>query len=202
MAADAAVSLTAASITTGGLFSAGINNNGNDITGGTIGGSASVDVQTAADMTQDILAMGIQNYNAGSITAGADVNLTVGGNLTVTSDGELNLFLNNFTGGSIGTDANISTSIAGNMSGGQIDVGIQNQGGSIGGSARTIVAITGDLVTTAGGANFFVSNFEDGTIGGKPPPRSSSAGRSPPREMRPSPSQMATPEARSSRLRP
>jgi FecR-like protein len=157
---NATINVNTTNVSIGGSLSNVIDNSN----GGTIGGNASITVNAANVNAGGSFSAGIESddVTGGHITGSADVNLTVGGNLTAGSGG-LELFIDNQPG-TIGTDANIVASIGGNVTAGQFaDATIFNTGGTISSNADITTNIMGDLTT--GSAVFNIYNFGGGTIG-------------------------------------
>jgi filamentous hemagglutinin len=159
---NAIINVGAASISTGGPFSATIDNFG----GGTIGGNATINV-TAASITANSLLAQIDNSNGGSIGflsgSSANVTLNVGGDLTTTQGDATFQILNSDNGsgpGTIGSDAVINVAANNVSTGGALVADIFNlTGGTIGGNAT--VNVTANNIS-AGGGRFSASILNDG----------------------------------------
>ena len=190
--ADAAMNVSAANISTGGILNALIDNSGgtiggsanlafnlsgqlatqsdtsftiNNSNGGMIGVDAGMNVSATNISTVGSLFANILNFASGNIVGGADLSLNLTGDLT--TQGDALLTISNDTGGMIGSDAVINVTAANISTGGALNAAIINSsggsGGNIVGSANINFNLTGDL-TTAGDATLVILN-DPGTIG-------------------------------------
>jgi hypothetical protein len=147
------------------IFAIFNSDNGNASGGGAIGGNAVVNV-SAGNINAGSLEHRIFN-SGGSIGESASLAFNLSGNLTTQDFTVFQIFNSNdgsgSGGGMIGSSAAINVS-ATNISGGTLNGGIDNTGGSIGESANLNFNLTGDL-TTVGDAFFEIDNPNGGTIG-------------------------------------
>ncbi len=126
----------------GGLF--GLTVSG---TSGTVGNGGSIFDSTGGNLTAGSLIF-LLNYNnkTVSITNGANIDLSVGSNLTTTSGGINFLILAPFTG-SVGNGANINLSV-----GGDVSTGERNMGLRVLTSRGTVLGTGANLTTSVGGS--------------------------------------------------
>jgi hypothetical protein len=151
--ADATLSVSAANISTGGVFDTGIFNDGGHITTG-----ASVNLTVGGNLTtasEGSLQLFISNQ-PGTIGTDANISASIGGSVTA---GQFAAFTIFNTEGSIGSNADITANIMGDLATGDTSFGIFNfGGGTIGSNAGVTVNIGGDLVV-ASDAEFYIWNY-------------------------------------------
>jgi hypothetical protein len=188
---DAAITVTAATITTGSFLFSDIENT----FGGSIGGNANLNFSLTGDLnTQGVGTDGQAifeifdfgdgaiggdatiNLNAANISTGdmlfndiddhsiggsATINFSLTGDLTTQTDAQFQI-ADGTAGGTIGSDAAINVSAVNISSGGELFAGIFNTGGTIGGDA------TINVNAASIAANSLVAQIDntDGIIGG------------------------------------
>jgi FecR protein len=139
---------------TGGGVAASVDNSG-----GSIGGSASVNVNVpGAINTQSDATFQIDNSEGGQIAQGAQISLSAG---SLAVGGSLTAFINNRDGGSIGSSAQVLVDVAGALSTqGDATIGISNRndgagGGTVGGDAT--VSVQANSISVGGFLTSFVA---------------------------------------------
>jgi FecR protein len=151
------------------------------LTGGSIGGDASVTVAANNFLVGGLLDLEVRNRNNG---VGSGVGGSIGGNAAVNvnidnsvSSGRAAFFqivnesdVTESPGGSIGGDATVDVSLGSFTSSSDVDpnalvVQIDNRGGSLGGNATINFAALGN-VDGQGNVLFQIFNFDDGVSGG------------------------------------
>jgi hypothetical protein len=158
VASDATINVSAANITTGGSLSDDINNSA----GGSIGGSANLTFNLTGDLTtQGGAFFTIGNDNGGTIGGNGTISLNIA---DVSLAGALVEVISN-SGGNIVGNASL-TATAGTVIVGTTDlnVGIGNGSGSIGGNARISFDASGDINQTNGNTFFQILNNQTGDV--------------------------------------
>jgi hypothetical protein len=152
---DAAINLTANTLSVGNLQSTIENFDG------IINGSANINFNLTGDLTtQGDAFTAIENAPGGTIGSNATVNVTANN----ISTGNLSASIMNSSGTTIGLDAAVNVSAASILTVGTLNAEILNGAGTIGGSASLNFILTGDL-TTSGDANFLIDNSNGGGVG-------------------------------------
>jgi hypothetical protein len=98
-----------------------------------------------------------------SLSSGANLTLSVGGNLVTDQSGDTTLLVNNNIN-QVVNGANITATVGGNLDTNNLLVEIANEGGEIDTGGNIAFAVSGNL-TTQGSATFLTDNYS-GNIGG------------------------------------
>ena len=151
IASDAAINLSAANISSGGVFFAGIENNNS----GSITGSATINFGITGDLSGSAATFSIDNSSSGNI--GSDATININANNISVAAGTLFAAINN-TGGSIGGDSTINMNVSGTATAN--DATIQILGNDPSGSAA--INFNGGTYEVAG--TFFNTIDGNGTI--------------------------------------
>jgi hypothetical protein len=151
IASDAAINLSAANISSGGVFFAGIENNNS----GSITGSATINFGITGDLSGSAATFSIDNSSSGNI--GSDATININANNISVAAGTLFAAINN-TGGSIGGDSTINVNVSGTATAN--DATIQILGNDPSGSAA--INFNGGTYEVAG--TFFNTIDGNGTI--------------------------------------
>jgi hypothetical protein len=139
--ADAAMNLSAASISTGGALFADIYN----YQGGNIVGGADLSLNLTGDLTTvDDATFLILNNPAGTIGSDAVINVTAN---NISTGGTLSARIENSNAGAIGGNATINVTAA-NITANSLLAQIANTGGSIGGNAAINMNVSGSATVT------------------------------------------------------
>jgi len=158
--ANAAINLTAASVSTVGNFNEILSSNS-----GQIPGSANVTLNLSGDLTSQSGAFfQIFDTTGGNVAGDATINVAALGDIDTQGTAAFHIYNNDAGSGAgvIGSDAAVSVS-ASNISSNYLETAISNEGGNIGGSAVIDFGASGNI-TTVGDALFSIAN-SSGTIG-------------------------------------
>ena len=138
---DAAINLTANTLSVGNLSSSIENFDGS------IDGSANINFNLTGDLTtQGDAGIAIESVPGGTIGSNATVNVTAN---NISTGGNLSASIINQASGTIGLDAAVNVSAASISTVDTLNAAIDNGAGTIGGSANLNFNLTGDLTTRA-----------------------------------------------------